>query len=71
MPVKPVPDGYHTVTPYLVVGDADMLIQFARRAFDATVVHETRRINDLYAPIFMFFPCFAASCAVRITSSDL
>ena len=43
MPVKPVPDGYHTVTPYLVVGDADMLIQFAKRAFDATIVHETRR----------------------------
>lgn len=42
MAVKPVPDGYHTVTPYLVVGDADALIQFATRAFDATIVHETR-----------------------------
>ena len=43
MHVNPIPDGYHTVTPYLVVSDADQLIQFARRAFDATVIEEMRR----------------------------
>ena len=25
MPVKPVPEGYHTATPYLIVTDADAL----------------------------------------------
>ena len=33
--VKSVPDGYHTVTPYLLVQGADMLIDFVKKAFDA------------------------------------
>jgi PhnB protein len=33
--VKPVPEGYHTVTPYLVVDDANAAIQFYGRAFGA------------------------------------
>lgn len=33
--VKPIPDGYHAVTPYLVVHDAKKLIDFMRQAFDA------------------------------------
>ena len=37
--VKPIPDGYHTVTPYLVVHDAAKAIDFYKRAFDATEVH--------------------------------
>ena len=35
MTVKPIPEGYHTVTPYLVVEDADKLIAFLKAAFDA------------------------------------
>ncbi len=31
--VKPVPDGYHTVTPYLTVADAEVQIDFLKRAF--------------------------------------
>jgi len=34
--VKPVPDGYRTVTPYLVVRDVPRLIEFAQQAFGAT-----------------------------------
>ena len=34
-PVKPIPDGYHSVTPYLVVDDAAKAIDFYRRAFGA------------------------------------
>ncbi|MHB8736810.1 MAG: VOC family protein [Terriglobales bacterium] len=34
--VKPVPDGYHTVTPYLIVDGAANAIEFYRRAFGAT-----------------------------------
>jgi len=43
MTVKPVPEGYHTVTPYLVVDDAQKLIEFAKRAFDAKVGEEMKR----------------------------
>lgn len=35
MAVKPVPDGYHTVTPYLIVPDVAALIGFLKEAFDA------------------------------------
>ena len=34
--VKPIPDGYHTVTPYLVVRDVPRLMEFLRQAFGAT-----------------------------------
>lgn len=34
--VKPVPDGYHTVTPYLIVSDAARAIDFYKKAFGAT-----------------------------------
>jgi PhnB protein len=33
---KPVPDGYHAVTPYLICADATRAIGFYREAFGAT-----------------------------------
>jgi PhnB protein len=36
MPVKPIPDGYHTATPYLIVKGAAAAIDFYKRAFGAT-----------------------------------
>ena len=33
--VKPVPEGYHTVTPYLTVNDGAGAIEFYKRAFGA------------------------------------
>jgi PhnB protein len=33
--VKAIPDGYHSITPYLVVNDAAAAIDFYKRAFDA------------------------------------
>jgi PhnB protein len=39
MPVKPVPDTYHTVTPYLIVKGAAQLVDFLKRAFGANEVH--------------------------------
>jgi PhnB protein len=36
MSVKPVPDGYHTITPYLTVRDAVRAIEFYKTAFGAT-----------------------------------
>jgi PhnB protein len=48
MAMKPVPDGYHTVTPYLIVEGASLLIEFLKEAFDAqgTVMHAEVRIGD-------------------------
>ncbi|MGH7048406.1 MAG: hypothetical protein ACREE2_18670 [Stellaceae bacterium] len=39
--MKPIPDGYHCVTPYLVVDGAARLLDFVRQAFDA---HKTIRL---------------------------
>jgi PhnB protein len=36
MPVKAIPAGYHTVTPYLTVNNAAAAIDFYKRAFGAT-----------------------------------
>jgi PhnB protein len=33
--VKHIPDGYHAITPYLVVQGAEKLIDFVKQAFDA------------------------------------
>jgi PhnB protein len=41
MSVKPIPDGYHTVTPYLIESDAAGAIEFYKKAFGAT---ETMRM---------------------------
>jgi PhnB protein len=36
--VRPIPEGYHSVTPYLIVGDAAGAIAFYKRAFGAKEV---------------------------------
>jgi PhnB protein len=36
MAVKPIPEGYHTVTPYLIVKNAAKAIDFYKQAFGAT-----------------------------------
>ena len=35
MPVKPIPDGYHTATPYLIIQGAAKAIEFYKQAFGA------------------------------------
>jgi PhnB protein len=57
MAIKPVPDGYHTVTPVLTVQGAAKLIGFLKQAFDAketyrldgpsgSILHAEIRIGD-------------------------
>jgi uncharacterized glyoxalase superfamily protein PhnB len=57
MAVKPIPEGFHTVTPYLMVEGASKLIDFLKQAFEAeeiyrqnmpdgTVMHAQVRIGD-------------------------
>ena len=56
--VKPIPEGYHTITPFLTVRGADRAIDFYRKAFGAeelgrmngpdgkTVMHAELKIGD-------------------------
>lgn len=55
--IKPIPEGYHTVTPYLVIKDAAKALEFYKEAFGATeqvrmptpdgkVMHAEIRIGD-------------------------
>jgi PhnB protein len=57
MPVKPIPEGYHTVTPLLSVKGAARLIDFMKKAFgaaevyrfpapDGSVMHAELKIGD-------------------------
>ncbi|MGH7391952.1 MAG: VOC family protein [Candidatus Rokuibacteriota bacterium] len=57
MAVKKIPDGYHTVTPYLVVHGAAKVLDFAKQAFgakevermarpDGTIMHAEMKIGD-------------------------
>ena len=36
--VKPIPEGYHTATPYLILNDADKALEFYKQAFGAIEV---------------------------------
>lgn len=42
-PAKPIPDGFHTVTPFLGVPDVAAALDFYKKAFDA---EETERVAD-------------------------
>jgi len=57
MPIKPIPEGYHTVTPYLVVEGVPKLIDFMKQAFgaeeifrsampDGSIMHADVKIGD-------------------------
>jgi PhnB protein len=46
MAAKPIPDGYHTVTPYLTVRDAAKVIDFLKQAFRAGSTHEPIKRPD-------------------------
>ncbi len=66
MSVKPIPEGYHSVTPYLVVDDAEAALDFYKRAFGATEVlrlpmgdrigHAEIRIGDSHVMLADEFP---------------
>jgi len=71
MPVQPVPEGYHTVIPYLAVDDAQAAIDFYRRAFgakerlhmagpDGRIAHAELEIGDSVVMLSDPFPQFSA-----------
>jgi len=46
MTAKPIPDGYHTVTPYLTVHDAPKVIAFLTQGLGAEASHEPFKRPD-------------------------
>jgi len=40
-----IPEGYHTITPYFTVSDADQLLEFLVEAFGGTIVVTNRYPN--------------------------
>jgi PhnB protein len=66
MAVRPIPEGYHTVTPYLIVDGAAKAIDFYTRAFGAKEVlrlpmgdrigHAEVRIGDSHVMLADPFP---------------
>jgi PhnB protein len=71
VPAKPVPDGYHTVTPYLTVRDAARAIEFYKQAFgakergamkgpDGKVIHAEIMIGDSIIMLADEFPQFGS-----------
>lgn len=57
MATQPIPEGYHTVTPYLMVRGASQLIDFTKQAFgaeeiqrmtrpDGSIMHAEVRLGD-------------------------
>ena len=43
MAVAPIPAGYHSVTPYLILDGAAKAIEFYKKAFDAKELLPSRR----------------------------
>jgi PhnB protein len=71
MSVKPIPDGYHTLTPFLTVRDAVKAIEFYKQAFgaeersiakgpDGKVMHAELKIGDSIIMLSDEFPDFGA-----------
>ena len=64
--VRPIPEGYHSVTPYLIVDDAKAAIDFYTRAFGATekfrlpmgdrIGHAEIKIGDSFIMLADEFP---------------
>src|SRR6266498_2744838 len=44
--VQPIPQGFHTLTPHLIVRNADQAIEFYKKAFGAEVVGGIARMPD-------------------------
>jgi len=71
MAVKPIPEGYHTLTPFLTVRDAVSAIDFYKKAFgaqergvmkgpDGKVMHAELKIGDSIIMLSDEFPEFGS-----------
>ncbi|MBA4053361.1 MAG: glyoxalase, partial [Marivirga sp.] len=44
--VNPIPEGYHTVTPFIIADGATKLMDFISKAFDGEVTSEMKGDNN-------------------------
>jgi uncharacterized glyoxalase superfamily protein PhnB len=84
MDVNYIPEGYHTVTPYLIVKNAPDFLIFLKKAFDAkeqeiskgpdgTIVHASTKIGDSYIMISEAsekFPAIPAMLYLYVKDTD-
>jgi PhnB protein len=82
MSAKPVPDGYHTLTPFLTVRDAVKAIEFYKQAFgaeergimkgpDGKVMHAELKIGDSIIMLSDEFPAFNCLSPQAIGGSSI
>src|SRR5947209_18898761 len=84
MPTKPIPDGFHVITPYLFAEGAPRLIEFISKASggkvtyraerpDGSIMHATMRVGDsmlMLADAIAQFGPMPASIYLYVTESD-
>jgi len=82
MPVRPVPEGYHTLTPFLTVRDAARAIEFYKQAFgakergvmkgpDGKIMHAELQIGDSIIMLADEFPEFGSLSPQSIGGSPM
>ena len=82
MSVKPVPEGYHTLTPFLTVRDAARAVEFYKQAFgavergvakdpDGKVMHAELKIGDSIIMLSDEYPEFGALSPESIGGSGM
>jgi len=82
MAVKPVPEGYHTLTPFLTVRDAARAIEFYKQAFGAQergvakdpngkVMHAELKIGDSIIMLSDEYPEFGSLSPQSIGGSGM
>lgn len=80
MTVKPIPDGYTSITPYLTVDDGKRAIEFYKRAFgavergrmtapDGRIAHAELQIGDALVMLCDSFPQFATQTPTELGGS--
>ena len=73
MVAKAIPEGHHTVTPYLVVRGAAKTIDFAKKAFDAQDLFDPMKRPDgtiMHAELKIGNSVVMISDATERTSGD-
>jgi len=82
MSVKPIPEGYHTLTPFLTVRNAERAIEFYKQAFgaqergvakgpDGKVMHAEVKIGDSVIMLSDEFPEFGSLSPQSIGGSPM
>jgi|SRR5690554_4584003 len=52
--VKKIPEGYHTITPFLIVNNAQEFINFVEKAFNGRLTHMTKSDSGVVIHAEMF-----------------